>query len=79
MTNIKDKLSASVRQARADQGAAPGPADESAAKPAVSKPAAASAPAAKQASSKPAAASVKTTNTIQESGSDLFPQRVWPD
>ena len=69
MTNLKDKLSASVRQAKAAQ--------DPAAKPAASK------PAAKPAAPKPATAQPKAAKAIGQdvatSGSTLFPDRVWPD
>jgi len=113
MTNTKDKLSASVRQAKAAQNpdadapvaaAAAKPADKVAAtaakprpaaprkqaaprKPAASKPAvqkpADAAQKVKAAGStgtrKSAAAKRPQPDEIPESGSALFPKRVWPD
>ncbi len=79
MTTMKDKLSASVRQAKAGaEQEKPVPAKPAVAarKPATAKPAA----------TKPAAA--KATNKteakvyaggITESNATLHPQRVWPD
>jgi hypothetical protein len=78
MTTTKDKLSASVRMAKAAQqtGTDP-PASQAAAKPAAGKtPAAKSAPA-KAAPPKPAVSA--PAGEIPESGSALFPARVWPD
>jgi len=89
MTNVKDKLSASVRQARTLQQ----PAGEDAAatattaptkKVAVTKPAAVAKPKAApkpKPAAKPATAAVKPSSNIdvQPSGSTLFPSRVWPD
>jgi hypothetical protein len=84
MTTMKDKLSASVRQAKAGaEQEKPVPAKPAVAarKPATAKPAAT-----KPAAAKPAAA--KATNKteakvyaggITESNATLHPQRVWPD
>lgn len=76
MTNLKDKLSASVRQARATQEPAearaeqakPAPAKATAAKPASAKP---------KTPAKPAAAKKPTAD--QQTDNALFPSRVWPD
>ena len=108
MTNTKDKLSASVRQAKAAQNPdadapaaaeAARPADKAAAtaakprpaaprkkaapkKPAARKPAD-TAPKTKASGStgtrKPSAAKRPQPDEIPESGSALFPKRVWPD
>jgi hypothetical protein len=81
MTTTKDKLSASVRMAKAAQRAATDqPATEAAPKPSpakapAAKPAAAKAAPAKAPAQKPAA----SAGEIPESGSALFPTRVWPD
>lgn len=85
MTRLKDKLSASVRMAKAAQQ----PAAKSAAKPAarpVAKPATVKStpvPAKPAATPPPAAAKPAAPRThagdISESGSALFPERVWPD
>lgn len=74
MTNLKDKLSANVRRAKATQQ--PEPDTPAAAKPAAAKPAAAR-PATAKPAAKPAPAA--TANVVQESGTSLFPSRVWPD
>ena len=73
MTNLKDKLSASVRQAKdsrkqLEKTPVAKPAE---AAPAVSKPAATK-PAPKKNAARPAPA-------VGQSGSALFPDRVWPD
>ena len=99
MTNTKDKLSASVRQAKAAQNpdadapavvAAAKPADKvaaTAAKPRTAAPRKQAAPK-KPATRKPADAAQKKQasaaprpqpDEIPESGSALFPKRVWPD
>jgi len=106
MTNTKDKLSASVRQAKAAQtpdadaplpAEAAKPADKAAAtaakpqpsaprkeaapkkptakKPAVRKPA----DAAQKAKASVSTGARKSPDEIPESGSALFPKRVWPD
>lgn len=99
MTNVKDKLSASVRQAKAAQKPeAEAPAAPEAAKPearpapaaarktptARARPAAAKATVSRKATTpvpERAAAAGKTSGPaeIPESGSALFPERVWPD
>jgi hypothetical protein len=110
MTNLKDKLSANVRRAKAAQqpeGAAPAAEQTSAAtaEPAVRKRATTSATggseapgskAAKPASPRPRTAKPRTTegpaattekpaappssaNQVKESGTALFPDRIWPD
>ena len=100
MTNLKEKLSANVRRAKAaQQPEAEKPAEKDvvakpvAAKPAAAKPAASKPPAVKPAPAKrtvakptpksaPAGKSEKGTpsaNVVKESGTALFPSRVWPD
>ncbi len=95
MTNMKEKLAASVRGAKATQ--APGAAAPEAIPPAkpVARPKAA-ATKAKPAPRKPVASARKTTPApakprrtaakktppsegVPESGTELFPDRVWPD
>jgi len=61
MTNLKDKLSANVRRAKASQEPEQTPA--AADKPAPSKP----------------AAQPTSANHVKESGTALFPDRIWPD
>lgn len=83
MTKLKDKLSASVRQARTSTrpaapagvtgGGSPAPV---AAQPAADKPAAARTVAPKPVAAKPAA--VQTAQPPVRSGI-AFPDRVWPD
>lgn len=86
MSKLKDKLSASVRQAKAAQQprkpqaaakAAPAPVKSQAAAkaaPAAVKPQAQ--PARQEKTQKPAATSA---NVVRDSGTALFPQRIWPD
>ena len=83
MTKLKDKLSASVRMAKASQKTTvkpaarkPAPAKIAVAKPVANKPAAkstAAAPANKTASRKAQA------NDVPAHSDALFPARVWPD
>ncbi len=93
MTTLKDKLSASVRQAKAAQTTAtkPAAAKPKAARSTAPKPAARKAtparPAAPKAAPRKAAApkaAVKAEQKIApggipESHNQLFPQRIWPD
>ncbi|HRQ05233.1 MAG TPA: hypothetical protein PK580_04645 [Nitrosomonas halophila] len=85
MSELKDKLSTSVQQAKGTlRSKTESPASEaqaaakttSSAKPAPSKPAPAK-PAAKSAT-KPGSATT-SANDIQASHNTLFPERVWPD
>ena len=87
MTNIKDKLSASVRQAKAGQQTTVANAAEkpAATNPPVVKPAA-SKPAVAKPAARPANKDSVTTQTapavpgdVPQSGNALFPARVWPD
>ena len=75
MSNVKDKLSANIRAVKARQEPAAAKQPESAAR----KPAAKST--ATRKSPKKAPASRKTTapGDVPESGTELFPTRVWPD
>jgi hypothetical protein len=75
MSNVKDKLSASMRTVKA--GGKPAAAKKT--KAASGKPAAKST--APRKSPKKAPASGKTTvpGDVPESGTELFPTRVWPD
>ena len=73
MSNVKDKLSASMRTVKAGEKPAAKPA---AAKPAAAKKTATRKPARKApAKAKPAA----VPGDVPESGTELFPARVWPD
>ena len=72
MSNVKNKLSASMRTVKA--GAKP------AAKPAAAKSAAAKkATPRKPARKAPAKANPAVPGDVPESGTALFPDRVWPD
>jgi len=71
MTNLKDKLSASVRMAKASQ--------QPATKPVVAKAAPAKAPAKQPAVRKALPSSKVQASVNQEGNSALFPSRVWPD
>jgi hypothetical protein len=79
MSKLKDKLSANMRTVKAGQApAAPeqvqAASEKPAAKPAAEKPAAAGKPA------KEAAAGARTVpGDVPQSGTALFPARVWPD
>ena len=72
MSNVKDKLSASMRTVKA--GGKP------VAKPAAAKPAAAKKTAPRKPARKtPAKAKPAVPGDVPESGTELFPARVWPD
>lgn len=71
MTNLKDKLSASVRQAKATAQ----PVAKTTTPPAASKPVAAKPVAEKAAVARPDAAQPKAV----VHGGIAFPDRVWPD
>lgn len=105
MTKLKDRLSASVRMAKAAQHATADPSaaeqrstpsptesDSAGSRPAAEKapatrPAVPRAPAAKATPTargsreprKPPAGSASGSGDIPESGSTLFPDRIWPD
>ncbi|MDH3985786.1 MAG: hypothetical protein OEV12_05155 [Gammaproteobacteria bacterium] len=77
MSNVKDKLSASMRTVKAGGKPVAKPA---AAKPAAAKPAAAKKTAPRKAARKtPAKAKPAVPGDVPESGTELFPARVWPD
>ena len=75
MSNVKDKLSANIRAVKAKQEPAASKQPKAAARKPAAKPAAPRKPA------KKAPASGKTTvpGDVPESGTELFPARVWPD
>ena len=75
MSNVKDKLSANIRAVKAEQA----PAATKQPKAAARKPAAKTT--APRKSPKKALAKAKTTmpGDVPESGTELFPARVWPD
>jgi hypothetical protein len=76
MSNVKDKLSANIRAVKDKQETAE---ETKQPKAAASKPAAK--PAAPRKTRKKATARGKTTvpGDVPESGTQLFPSRVWPD
>jgi len=77
MSNVKDKLSASMRTVKAGGKPVAKPA---AAKPAAAKPAAAKKTAPRKPARKtPAKAKPAVPGDVPESGTELFPARVWPD
>jgi hypothetical protein len=83
MSKLKDKLSASVRMAKAAQqpaakGAPARPVAKPAA-PAAAKPSPAPAKPAAAPAAKPATPKTASAGGIPESGTALFPERVWPD
>ena len=67
MNNVKDKLSASMRTVKAGE--------KPAAKPVAAKKTAPRKPASKA----PAKAKPAVPGDVPESGTELFPTRVWPD
>ena len=74
MSNVKDKLSANIRAVKANQEPAASKQPKAAGKPAAKSTAPRKSP-------KKAPASGKTTvpGDVPESGTELFPSRVWPD
>jgi len=77
MSNVKDKLSASMRTVKAGGKPVAKPA---AAKPAAAKLAAEKKTAPRKAARKtPAKAKPAVPGDVPESGTELFPARVWPD
>ena len=80
MSKVKDKLSANIRAVKAGQEPAAGePAKATSEKPAA-RPAAKKTTAPRKPAER-APARVKTTvpGDVPESGTELFPARVWPD
>jgi hypothetical protein len=67
MSKLKDKLSANMRMVKAHQ------------QPAEPAKAASDKPAAKPAAEKPAAPSKPLAGEVPQSGTALFPTRIWPD
>jgi hypothetical protein len=80
MSKVKDKLSANIRAVKAGQEPAAGePAKATSEKPAA-RPAAKKTPAPrKPAERAPARAKTTVPGDVPESGTELFPARVWPD
>ena len=76
MSNVKDKLSASMRTVKAGGKPAAGATPKAAAGKPAAKPAATK----KTAARKPLASSKTIVpGDVPESGTALFPSRVWPD
>ena len=75
MSNVKDKLSANIRTVKAKQEPAASKQPKTAAKPAAAKKTAPRKPARKA----PAKAGTAVPGDVPESGTELFPARVWPD
>lgn len=84
MSKLKDKLSANMRKVKADQQpAAPTKAQATAKQAAKAAKQPVAKPATPKSVVKPAAARSETVRSaaskVAESGSTLFPARVWPD
>jgi len=75
MSNVKDKLSANIRAVKAEQE----PAATKQPKVAASKPAAKRTAPRKSPKKVPAKGKTTMTGDVPESGTELFPTRVWPD
>jgi len=75
MSNVKDKLSANIRAVKAEQE----PAATKQPKAAARKPAAKSTAPRKPAKKAPATGKTTVPGDVPESGTALFPSRVWPD
>ena len=80
MSNVKDKLSANIRAVKEGQEPATGePAKATSEKPAARPAAKKTAAPRKPAKSAPARAKTTVPGDVPESGTALFPTRVWPD
>jgi hypothetical protein len=84
MSKVKDKLSANIRAVKAGQEPAAGePAkatsEKPAARPAAKKTTTTTTTTRKPAKSEPARAKTTVPGDVPESGTALFPARVWPD
>ena len=77
MSKLKDKLSANMRVVKANQQPANKPAAKPAAKSAASKPAKPAA--SKKSAPRTSGAVADSMGEVPNSGSALFPSRVWPD
>ena len=75
MSNVKDKLSANIRTVKAKQE----PVATKQPKVAARKPAAKSTAPRKPARKAPASGKTTVPGDVPESGTTLFPTRVWPD
>jgi hypothetical protein len=75
MINVKDKLSANIRAVKAKQE----PAATKQPKAAARKPAAKSTAPRKLPKKAPASGKTTVPGDVPESGTALFPSRVWPD
>jgi hypothetical protein len=75
MSNVKDKLSANIRAVKAKQE----PAASKQPKTAARKPAAKSTAPLKSPKKAPASGKTTVPGDVPESGTELFPTRVWPD
>jgi hypothetical protein len=80
MSKVKDRLSANIRAVKAGQEPAAGePAKATSEKPAATPAAKKTTAPRKPAKSAPAPAKTSVPGDVPESGSALFPTRVWPD
>jgi hypothetical protein len=80
MSKVKDKLSANIRAVKTGQEPTPGePAKATSEKPAARPAAKKTTAPRKPAKSAPARAKTTVPGDVPESGTELFPARVWPD
>ena len=75
MSNVKDKLSANIRAVKAKQE----PAATKQPKAAARKPATKATAPRKSPKKAPARSKTTVPGDVPESGTELFPSRVWPD
>ena len=75
MSNVKDKLSANIRAVKDEQE----PAATKQPKAAARKPAAKTTAPRKSPKKAPARGNATVPGDVPESGTELFPARVWPD
>ena len=75
MSNVKDKLSANIRAVKDKQETA----EETKQPKAARKPAAKSTAPRKSPKKTPASGKTTVPGDVPESGTELFPSRVWPD
>ena len=80
MSNVKDKLSANIRAVKDKQEPAANKQPKAAAGKPAAKPAAAKKTAPRKPARKaPASSTTSVPGDVPESGTALFPSRVWPD
>ena len=79
MSKLKDKLSDNMRTVKANQGQTPRQPAKTASAAATSKPASATPAGAGRKPAGGVATSESSSGDVPQSGTELFPSRVWPD